>query len=752
MFGSSQFGWFGWDSSLAGFGADEDWSMTFFVFQMVFCGTAATIVSGAVAERMTLGGYIFCTVLIALLIYPISGHWVWGGALTGDEAPILAAMGFMDFAGGTVVHAVGGAVALAAIIVLGARKGRFDAAGNPIKIRGHSPVLATVGVLFIWVGWIGFNGGSTTVGSGSFAEIVYVTMIGGAVGGLTGMVCGYAQDRVWVPMAALNGAIAGLVGVTAGADVLTGQSAALVGAIVAVVAFYAEQFILNVCKLDDPVGAVAAHGIGGLSGTLLLAVFAPLDSLVTGDRLSQILVQLSGMGMVMAWAFGVAYVGLRGAAVLFAGPESGNGLRVPEHHEDVGLNASEHDAPLGTGLLETAIFELYQGDIGNFKPLQLERGDEAYEMSVMLNDIIGQLYMTLSEVEDSVALASYGIFSKRIVLEGKSGAALRLCQWMNDINALCEEGLGQTVQRVETLARGDLRGGETDHLSGQFADLGEAVEQSVAGLNTLIVSVAQSAQEMGRASEVGADISQTIAAQAQGQGTWTEAANEGCIALKRASEANLDTADKAAKQSALAHAAAVAGQTSAREAHAKITEVAELSGKIAKATEQINGIAKQVNILSINASVEAERAQGGAQTAGFKVVAQEVRKLAENTRVVVDAIQEHARTIDAAVAQGTKLVDTVARQFDGVKDAVDDSVQLAARVAELGRSQLHEVDQVAGAVAELRAASQATLASIQQAEAAAQAITAEAVSTQAAIGTFVLDDITAQGGASRQAA
>ncbi|MEL6744831.1 MAG: diguanylate cyclase, partial [Pseudomonadota bacterium] len=214
MFGTSQFGWFGWDAELIAFGASEPWTITFFVFQLVFCGTAATIVSGAVAERMSLGGYIACTALIALIIYPVAGHWSWGNLLNTETAPFLAARGFMDFAGGTVVHAVGAAVGLAAIIQLGPRKGRFDQDGNPIKIRGHSPVLATVGTFFIWVGWIGFNGGSTTSGTGDIAQIVYVTMIGGAVGGVVGMGLGRLTDRHWVPIASINGTLAGLVGVT----------------------------------------------------------------------------------------------------------------------------------------------------------------------------------------------------------------------------------------------------------------------------------------------------------------------------------------------------------------------------------------------------------------------------------------------------------------------------------------------------------------------------------------------------------
>ncbi|MFT6072961.1 MAG: Amt family ammonium transporter, partial [Alphaproteobacteria bacterium] len=170
MFGASYGGLFGSDQFF--WNMMDDWHYTFFVFQAVFVGTAATIMSGAVAERMQFGAYILASCVLALVIYPVFGHWAWGNLLIAENTAWLAEAGFIDFAGSTVVHSVGAWIGLAGIVVLGARRGKFNADGTPNRLNGHSMVLASGGVILLWVGWIGFNGGSTTTGSGDFARIV----------------------------------------------------------------------------------------------------------------------------------------------------------------------------------------------------------------------------------------------------------------------------------------------------------------------------------------------------------------------------------------------------------------------------------------------------------------------------------------------------------------------------------------------------------------------------------------------------
>ncbi len=190
MFGASESGWLGSVSELGMFNKMEEWPYTFFVFQAVFVGTAATIVSGAVAERMKFGGYLLISIVIAAFIYPVYGHWAWGNLLIGDNPAWLADAGFIDFAGSTVVHSVGAWVGLAGIVVMGARFGRFGKDGKPIEIQGYSTVLSAGGAIVLLVGWIGFNGGSTTAGTPDFARVVANTVIAAAFGGIAAMFIG----------------------------------------------------------------------------------------------------------------------------------------------------------------------------------------------------------------------------------------------------------------------------------------------------------------------------------------------------------------------------------------------------------------------------------------------------------------------------------------------------------------------------------------------------------------------------------
>jgi ammonium transporter, Amt family len=294
MFGPSTGGWFGlanpfWNHS-------GDWDFTFFVFQLVFCGTAATILSGAVAERMRFGGYLAAAVAVALFIYPVFGHWAWGNLLVADNEAWLADLGFIDFAGSTVVHSVGGWIGLAAIVVAGARIGRFDEAGNPLPIHGHSAVLATMGAILLWVGWIGFNGGSTTAGTPAFAHIISNTMLSACFGGAVAMTLGRLHEGLHRPVWPINGVLGGLVGITAGCDVLTTTGAIAVGLTSGIVVVYATRFMENRLKLDDAVGAVAVHGVCGAWGTVLLAVLMPAEALGEVSRLHQIGVQAPSSG------------------------------------------------------------------------------------------------------------------------------------------------------------------------------------------------------------------------------------------------------------------------------------------------------------------------------------------------------------------------------------------------------------------------------------------------------------------------
>ncbi|MDA8729069.1 ammonium transporter [Flavicella sp.] len=295
---------------------------TDFLFQGMFAATAATIVSGAVAERIKLTSFMVFTVLYVGLIYPIVGSWHWGKGF-------LYGMGFYDFAGSTLVHSVGGWAALVAIWLLGARIGKFDENGKPKVIAGHNIPLATAGVLILWLGWFGFNGGSVLSADPAATSLTLVTTcLAAAAGGVAAFVFSQILYKNFDLTMFLNGILGGLVGITAGADKMAPTDAILIGAIAGVIIVLAVALIDRL-RLDDPVGAVAVHLICGIWGTLAVGLFGAMASA------EQFLTQLTGVAIVGAFCLATSFI------ILFTIKKT-MGLRVSEKEEIEGLDEHEH--------------------------------------------------------------------------------------------------------------------------------------------------------------------------------------------------------------------------------------------------------------------------------------------------------------------------------------------------------------------------------------------------------------------------
>jgi Amt family ammonium transporter len=374
----------GWDPKLLMVGPHDPWIYTFFVFQVMFCGTAATIVSGAVAERMKLSAYIVCSIAIGGILYPIFVHWAWGAALGARSGAFLANMGFVDFAGSTVVHATGAWISLAACLVLGPRLGRFGPDGKPRRIAGHSPVLATAGAMMLFFGWIGFNGGSTLAASPDIAHIVLNTVLAGSAGAVLAYFLGRRRDGVITPENAINGLLGGLVAITAGCAVLEPWSATLIGGLGGLVAVAANAFIEERCRIDDTVGAIGVHGAAGVLGTVGLALLAPVANLPTHDRLVQLGVQCLGSAVNFVWAFGLGWI-------FFALMDRTMKIRVIAEAEQMGLNEAEHATRLGIGHVEEAFGQLVQGTMDLGTRMVVEPGDEAERLSHIFNRLMDNL-------------------------------------------------------------------------------------------------------------------------------------------------------------------------------------------------------------------------------------------------------------------------------------------------------------------------------------------------------------------------
>lgn len=369
MFGATSSGFIG----LSHFCLGDDsgpWLLSFFVFQLVFCGTSTTIISGAVAERIQFRAYLIISFLVSGILYPVFGHWAWNGADNGRATGWLNSRGFIDFAGSTVVHSVGGWVALAAVLVIGPRLGRFGKDAKPI--HGHNLPMATFGTLFLWFGWFGFNGGSTLAVNDQIPLVLVNTNLAAAFGGLAALALTWWLERRPAVEHVMNGVLAGLVAVTAGCHVLTPAGAAVVGIVGGVICCLIT-YLLPKLKIDDVVGAFPVHGVGGAWGTLAVALLGDSSKWGTGlTRWQQFLIQAEGVATCCAWAFG-------GSLCLLWVIDKLSPLRVPAEAELAGLNVSEHSA-------NTELIDLLD-DMQNHR----SRGDFSKLVAVEPHTEVGQI-------------------------------------------------------------------------------------------------------------------------------------------------------------------------------------------------------------------------------------------------------------------------------------------------------------------------------------------------------------------------
>ena len=295
---------------------------TDFLFQGMFAATAATIVSGAVAERMKIGAFMIFTVIYVGLVYPIVGSWKWGGGF-------LDSWGFYDFAGSTLVHSVGGWAALVAIFLLGSRIGKFGEDGKPKAIPGHNIPLATAGVLILWLGWFGFNGGSVLSADPELTSLVLVTTsLSAAAGGVSAMILSFILYKNLDLTMFLNGILGGLVGITAGADLMSPNDAVFIGLLSGIIIVLGVALV-DKLKLDDPVGAVAVHLICGIWGTLAVGIFG----------------SMAGGGQLLVQLYGVLIVGgfcIVSSGIIIGILKATVGIRVSKEEEIEGLDLHEH--------------------------------------------------------------------------------------------------------------------------------------------------------------------------------------------------------------------------------------------------------------------------------------------------------------------------------------------------------------------------------------------------------------------------
>jgi len=396
MFGASKSGFVGFDDFFfdpTGAIASGP-AMTFFIFQSMFCATAASIISGAVAERLKFNSYLIITAIVGTILYPVVGHWAWANSddnFGGDGTTgWLYDLGFIDFAGSTVVHSTGGWIGLAIILIIGPRSGRFIE-GKVRKFAPSNLPLSVLGALLLGFGWHGFNGGSNLILDEAVPGILLNTFLAAAAGIVACLLYWGLQNSTAPAGDLINGLLAGLVAVTASANWVTPIGAVIIGAGGGIVALYATRMLEN-WELDDPVGAIPVHLAGGIFGTLILPLFAAEESLAnnsnlvdyTGNvRINQFIAQLIGICAVGIYTFSVSYVVLNTI-------NNYNTLRVSQEAEDIGLNIAEHDS--SSDQIDLLKIMQYQNDTGDLsvrgpEDLFTEAGQIGYHYNILMNSL-----------------------------------------------------------------------------------------------------------------------------------------------------------------------------------------------------------------------------------------------------------------------------------------------------------------------------------------------------------------------------
>ncbi|MEM7771697.1 MAG: ammonium transporter, partial [Cyanobacteria bacterium P01_A01_bin.37] len=401
MFGNPFHGWIGTTQLFPELSQGEPWPAIFFLFQAMFCSTAVTILSGAAAERMTLKGYLIITCLISGIVYPVFGHWAWNGIDSSKTTGWLGQSGFIDFAGSTVVHSLGGWVALATVLVIGPRMGRFSKKRAHYKSPSSDIPLALLGTLLLWFGWFGFNGGSTLAINAQVPGILVNTLLAGAAGLTAPLLWGLVRQQTISVNLVMNGALAGLVAVTANCQAVSSLSALMIGA-VGGGAMILLSTALNHWHIDDAVGAIPVHLGGGIWGTLAVAIFGDLDRLGTDlTRLAQLKIQISGILACGLWSFTMSLIVLLLLNRYIP-------LRVNLRQEYLGLNVAEHNA-------SSELQDLYATMRTHVRTGELKRRatanslTEIGQISQWYNQVVQTLERVIARIDAIITTAADGI-------------------------------------------------------------------------------------------------------------------------------------------------------------------------------------------------------------------------------------------------------------------------------------------------------------------------------------------------------
>lgn len=454
MFGSSIYGLFGTSSFFfdsKNFETSSTDPLIFFLYQLMFAGASVAIISGAVAERIKFSSYLIISFIFSFIIYPVIGHWVWSGIFPHQDMGWLRKIGFLDFAGSSVVHCTGGWVSLALVLVIGSRSGRFsDDKKGDRAIQGSSLPTAILGTLFLWVGWLGFNGGSTLAFNADVPRVLLCTILAPAAGMITALIFDRIRINYFRAESVMNGTLGGLVAITACSNIVTPQSSIIIGIFSGIIATLSEQLLIQ-WRIDDPVGAIPVHGFCGAWGILSVALFGDVAAFSGRTGLEQLGVQAIGLIFSFAWGFFVTFIIFKIVNIFFQ-------LRVEPNEEIVGLNIAEHKASseivdvfyemekqARTGDLSTRLHEepfTEAGQIARRYNAVLDRAELETEISNKLAQIAD---MARLDAEESRNLLNKKLNELQEYYKISVGRELKIVDLKKEVNELLER-LGKPVK------------------------------------------------------------------------------------------------------------------------------------------------------------------------------------------------------------------------------------------------------------------------------------------------------------------
>ena len=651
MFGSSWHGFIGHTDFMISI--ENPWTAAFFIFQAVFVGTAATIDSGAICERAKLKQYIFLSLLMSIIIYPIFGHWAWGSFLHGAEGSgpgWLEARGFKDFAGSSVVHSVGGWMALAGVIVVGPRLGKFQTVkgsnkkGKPNKIAPGDMRFVFLGTFLLFFGWYGFNCGSTLAATPDIAVIATNTTLAACFGCLsaTGLAWFFHAEKKMEGEMIANGVLAGLVGITAGCAFVGSVGSVFIGLIAGVIVYLGSWFIENVLKLDDVVGAVPVHAFCGAWGTLAVGFFIRPELLGELTRMDQIRIQAIGVGACFAWAFGC------GLLLYFLVDKFFGGIRVSEEDEITGLNITEHGATSSLIELANTMDSLTKtGDFGEDIKVNVERGTEIGDIADLFNKMIVKIRAAIKESEKQKQIA-------------------------HDMLEVSEK---QKQELIETQAKLDE---EREAAAKGRQEFLQNTKNKVASVTTSINSVEDKMSSSEQITlEMSASFKDMVGVLDQMLGSLNEAYEK----INNVESINATTTSTISQS----------------KAHFDGLQI--VTKEVKDMIAFIDDIANKTHILSINSGIEAARA--GESGKGFGVISKEVRNLSEQTSkaaadigLKIGDVGHRIENVGNALAKILSIIEEIGTLNTSILSIIRKNQDLSSTIARQSETTVAAVDRM----------------------------------------------------------